>query len=141
MNIFDKILFGLEVALIGLVVVFLVLIILIYIIKLLGVIAGKIEKAGEAREERKAARLAEKKEAEAKAPAPRKEAPKPAAPVQQAQPAAPADDAELIAVLSAACAAMMGTSASRVRISSYKKTNTRSIWATAGRREQIASRF
>ena len=49
MSVLDKILFGLEVTVIGLVVVFLVLIILIYIIKLLGVSAGKIEMASEAR--------------------------------------------------------------------------------------------
>ena len=50
----------------------------------------------------------------------------------------PADDAELVAVLAAAAAAVMGTPVSNVRIASYRRTQ-RSAWSRAGRREQLSS--
>ena len=46
------------------------------------------------------------------------------------------NDEELIAVLAAACAAVMGTEPSQVIVKSYKKVR-RTAWASAGRREQM----
>lgn len=49
------------------------------------------------------------------------------------------DEGELIAVLTAAVAACMGTSTASVNIRSYKKVS--SAWANAGKREILDNRF
>ena len=51
----------------------------------------------------------------------------------------PVDECELIAVLTAAVAACMGTSSSSVNIRSYKKVS--SAWGNAAKREVLNDRF
>lgn len=71
-------------------------------------------------------------------------------PIVPVQPASPqpaveqpvhntADDAELVAVLTAAIAASMGTSTNGLVVRSYRKIG--SAWANAGRDEQIYNKF
>lgn len=64
------------------------------------------------------------------------------APVSAMQPqSAPAEDSlELIAVITAAVAASMGTSAASIRVKSYKKLDG-GAWNKAGRREVLENRF
>lgn len=142
----DKLLFGLQVALIGLVVVFLLLVILIGIIKLFSAFIPVILKTSDAKAKHKAARAArkqakkdalrEEKAAKEPVPATKAEAIDELTPKTVA--VQPADDAELVAVLAAAAAAVMGTPVSNVRIASYRRTQ-RSAWSRAGRREQLSS--
>jgi len=147
MSFIERLLLGLETALIGLAVVFLCLFLLIAIIKIMSALVAKIVlPISEKKAARKAARQAAREEkarakAEQKTPAPATKAKDIEVLTPKSAPVQPEDDSELVAVLSAAVAAVLGTSASRVRIASYKKTNARSAWANAGRREQIASRF
>ena len=146
MNFLEKLSLGGQTTAIGLIVVFLVLVILIVIVKAIVAASGMVKKAAESKAARKAAKAAakleKKKAAEAaKTPAPATQAKDIEAQPQKTVAVKPSDDIELVAVLSAAVAAMLGTSPSKVRIASYKKTTTRSAWSRAGRREQIASRF
>ncbi len=115
MGFLENILSGMQISVIGLIAILLVLILLIVILCRLGKISRKLT--------RMSGPVAAAKKTEHRAGGQSK------------------DDTELIAVLAAAVAAAMETSPSNVRISSYKKTTTRSAWANAGRREQIASRF
>ena len=71
-----------------------------------------------------------------KAPAPVAEAPVEAPAAIEA--AEETDDLELVAVITAAIAASMGTSASSIIVKSYKKVGA---WNKAGRREVLENRF
>ena len=117
----DKLIFGLTVTVIGIAVVFCGLVVLIGLIKLVAMATGGISKP--------------KKEKAAPAPAP---APVPAAPVAEAQPVQ-ADDA-LIAVISAAVAAMM-EDGSAFTVRRIRRVSNATAWSRAGREEQVYSRF
>ena len=128
----DKLVVGLTTTLLGLVIVFVMLFLIIAVIKLIAKALGLVDKAGEKRKEKKA------KKAEAKAPQVKAEE-KPAVPAEvkaEEPPAEEADDLELIAVIAAACAAMMDTSPANIAVRSVKKVR-RTAWANAGRRSQM----
>ena len=126
MNFLDKLGYGGKAMVIGLLIVFTGLIIIILCLKLMAAIFNGIQKkkAQKAEAERIAAEKAAQKAAQA-------------APVQQIaepEPEAPeGDELELIAVISAAVAAFMG-SAAPVKIKSVKRVNG---WKNAARTEQI----
>lgn len=126
MNFLDKLGYGGKAMVIGLLIVFTGLIIIILCLKLMAAIFNGIQKkkAKKAEAERIAAEKAAQKAAKA-------------APVQEIaepEPEAPeGDDMELIAVISAAVAAFMG-SAAPVKIKSVKRVNG---WKNAARTEQI----
>ena len=119
----DKLIFGLTVTVIGIAVVFCGLVVLIGLIKLVAMATGGISKP--------------KKEKAAPAPAPAP-APVPAAPVAETQPVQ-ADDA-LIAVISAAVAAMM-EEGSAFTVRRIRRVSNATAWSRAGREEQVYSRF
>lgn len=128
MNIFGKIVYGLQVAAIGLVVVFLGLAILICFITLMAQVfkaldAKKAEKAAEAKRVEEAARAAEAAKA---------------VPAPSAAPSEPAvqdvtDDSELIAVIAAAIAAFTDSDKQLV----VRRVRRVSGWNRAGRAEQV----
>lgn len=126
MSFLDKLGYGGKAMVIGLLIVFTGLIIIILCLKLMAAIFNGIQKkkAQKAEAERIAAEKAAQKAAKA-------------APVQEIaepEPEAPeGDDMELIAVISAAVAAFMG-SAAPVKIKSVKRVNG---WKNAARTEQI----
>ena len=122
----DKLVLGLQVTLIGLVIVFIMLFLIIGVIKLLAMIIGSIEKRANNKKAKRDAKVSETvvKKQEEIAELSETEA------EQEQQ-----NDEELIAVLAAACAAVMGTEPSQVIVKSYKKVR-RTAWASAGRREQ-----
>ena len=126
MSFLDKLGYGGKAMVIGLLIVFTGLIIIILCLKLMAAIFNGIQKkkAKKAEAERIAAEKAAQKAAQA-------------APVQEIaepEPEAPeGDDMELIAVISAAVAAFMG-SAAPVKIKSVKRVNG---WKNAARTEQI----
>ena len=126
MSFLDKLGYGGKAMVIGLLIVFTGLIIIILCLKLMAAIFNGIQKkkAIKAEAERKAAEKAAQKAAQA-------------APVQEIaepEPEAPeGDDLELIAVISAAVAAFMGSGAP-VKIKSVKRVNG---WKNAARTEQI----
>lgn len=121
----DTLIFGLTVTVIGVAVVFCGLVVLIGLIKLVAMATGGISKP--------------KKEKAAPAPAPASApAPVPAAPVAEAQPVQ-ADDA-LIAVISAAVAAMM-EDGSAFTVRRIRRVSNATAWSRAGREEQVYSRF
>ncbi|MBR4427797.1 MAG: OadG family protein [Clostridia bacterium] len=126
MSFLDKLGYGGKAMVIGLLIVFTGLIIIILCLKLMAAIFNGIQKkkAKKAEAERKAAEKAAQKAAQA-------------APVQEIaepEPEAPeGDDLELIAVISAAVAAFMGSGAP-VKIKSVKRVNG---WKNAARTEQI----
>ena len=125
MSVFGKIVYGLQVAAIGLVVVFLGLAILIGFITLMAQVFKAIDR-----------RKAEKARAEAEARAAAKPAPAvEAAPVVEAEPAAQevTDDSELIAVIAAAIAAFTDSDKQLV----VRKVRRVSGWNRAGRAEQV----
>lgn len=62
-----------------------------------------------------------------------------AAPIEDASAIQSVDEGELIAVLTAAVAACMGTSVASVNIKSYKKIS--SAWGNAARREALNNRI
>ena len=119
----DKLIFGLTVTVIGIAVVFCGLVVLIGLIKLVAMATGS------------ASRPRKEKVAPVPAPAP---APAPAAPVAQEQPVQ-ADDT-LIAVISAAVAAMM-EDGSAFTVRRIRRVSNASAWSRAGREEQVYSRF
>jgi hypothetical protein len=123
----DKLVLGLQVTLIGLVIVFIMLFLIIGVIKLLAMIIGSIEKRANNKKAKRDAKVSETlvKKQEEIAELSETEA------EQEQQ-----NDEELIAVLAAACAAVMGTEPSQVIVKSYKKVR-RTAWASAGRREQM----
>ena len=126
MSFLDKLGYGGKAMVIGLLIVFTGLIIIILCLKLMAAIFNGIQKkkAKKAEAERKTAEKAAQKAAQA-------------APVQEIaepEPEAPeGDDLELIAVISAAVAAFMGSGAP-VKIKSVKRVNG---WKNAARTEQI----
>ena len=119
----DKLIFGLTVTVIGIAVVFCGLVVLIGLIKLVAMATGS------------ASRPRKEKVAPVPAPAP---APAPAAPVAQEQPVQ-ADDT-LIAVISAAVAAMM-EDGSAFTVRRIRRGSNATAWSRAGREEQVYSRF
>ena len=123
----DKLVLGLQVTLIGLVIVFIMLFLIIGVIKLLAMIIGSIEKRANNKKAKRDAKVSEAvvKKQEEIAELSETEA------EQEQQ-----NDEEIIAVLAAACAAVMGTEPSQVIVKSYKKVR-RTAWASAGRREQM----
>lgn len=150
MTLLDKLGLGGMTALFGIVFVFLLLVILIAVMVLLGKVCTRIveplsNKMAARREQRAAKRLEKKKQQALAAQSKKSEAnaEQTQKPVKAPEPAPVAvqDDLELIAVLTAAAAAMMETSPKRVRVTSVKKTAQRSAWARAGRQEQLASRI
>ena len=119
----DKLIFGLTVTVIGIAVVFCGLVVLIGLIKLVAMATGS------------ASRPRKEKAAPVPAPAP---APAPAAPVAQEQPVQ-ADDT-LIAVISAAVAALM-EDGSAFTVRRIRRVSNATAWSRAGREEQVYSRF
>lgn len=123
MSVFGKIIYGLQVAAIGLVVVFLGLTILICAVTIL----GKLMENAAAKKEAKA--RAEAEAAAAAAPAP--------APVQAAEPEPVmedvTDDSELIAVIAAAIAAFDNSGKSLV----VRRVRRVTGWNRAARAEQV----
>ena len=119
----DKLIFGLTVTVIGIAVVFCGLVVLIGLIKLVAMATGSVSKP--------------KKDKAAPAPAPAP-APVPAAPVAQEQPVQ-ADDT-LIAVISAAVAAMM-EDGSAFTVRRIRRVSNATAWSRAGREEQVYSRM
>lgn len=117
----DTLIFGLTVALIGMAIVFAGLVVLIGLVKLLALVTSGI---GKPKQEKKAAE-----------PAPV------AAPVAEAAaPAAGADD-ELIAVITAAIAAMMDGDNSGFVVRRVRRVSNTPAWSKSGREEQVYSRF
>ena len=115
-----------------------VLLIIIYIVKLMSKVSDKVIDPISAKNESRRARRAEKKEAKRLAAVEERE---PAVASPNKKPAAPPkEDLELVAVLAAAAAAMMGTSPANIRVASYQKAGRRSAWSRAGRAEQIAGK-
>ena len=128
MSVFGKIVYGLQVAAIGLVVVFLGLAILIAFISLMAQVfkaveGRKADKAAEAKRAEEAARAAEAAKAAA------------VAPVAQPEPVVEdvTDDGELIAVIAAAIAAFTDSDKQLV----VRKVRRVSGWNRAGRAEQV----
>ena len=130
----DKLIIGLEVTLIGLVIVFVMLMLIIGVVKVIALAGGFVDKKTEQMNAKKAAKKAAKAAQEAK------EEPVEAAfapePVVVSEPA-PVDDTELIAVIAAACAVMMDTVPQNVAVRSVKRVR-RTAWAEAGRRSQMS---
>ena len=111
------------VTVVGMLVVFFGLTVLICLIKLM---------------EKATSGMGKKKEAPKAAPAPAA-AP---APVVEAAPAAPVqDDAALIAVISAAIAAMMEDSNTGFVVRRVRRISNTPAWSKSGREEQVYSRF
>ena len=117
----DMLIFGLSVTVVGMLIVFFGLIILIGLIQLVTVMTS-----------------GEKHHKETATPAPTP-APVPVAPVELAPVAAPQDDA-LIAVISAAIAAVMGEDKGFV-VRHVRRISNAPAWQKAGREEQVYSRF
>lgn len=115
MSVGDKLLGSVIVMALGMITCFIALVIIMYVIKLMGVVFGQ-----------------KKKIEPAVAPAP----------VQKQVDTAPQDDEEeLIAVITAAIAAMRGSSSFRIRnISEKKAPPALSNWVSAGRIENFSSR-
>ena len=136
----DKLIIGLEVTLIGLVIVFVMLMLIIGVVKIIALAGGFVDKKTEQLNAKKAAKKAAKaaKKAQAAKEEPAEAAPAPA-PVAEAVVSEPvqADDTELIAVIAAACAVMMDTVPQNVAVRSVKRVR-RTAWAEAGRRSQMS---
>ena len=133
----DKLIIGLEVTLIGLVIVFVMLMLIIGVVKVIALAGGFVDKKTEQMNAKKAAKKAAKaKKAQAAKEEPAEPAP---APVPEAVVSEPvqADDTELIAVIAAACAVMMDTVPQNVAVRSVKRVR-RTAWAEAGRRSQMS---
>lgn len=120
----DKLVFGLSVTVVGMLIVFFGLIILIGLIKVVTMMTNS-EKPKK-----------ETPPAPASVPAPAPVAVAPAAPA----PAAPAQDDALIAVISAAIAAVMGEDKGFV-VRHVRRISNAPAWQKAGREEQVYSRF
>ena len=146
----DKLIIGLEVTLIGLVIVFVMLMLIIGVVKVIALAGGFVDKKTEQLNAKKAAKKAAKAAQEAKEePVEAAFAPEPVAmkepaeaapaPVAEAVVSEPvqADDTELIAVIAAACAVMMDTVPQNVAVRSVKRVR-RTAWAEAGRRSQMS---
>lgn len=134
----DKLIIGLEVTLIGLVIVFVMLMLIIGVVKIIALAGGFVDKKTEQLNAKKAAKKAAKaaKKAQAAKEEPAAAAPAPVAEVVVSEPVQ-ADDTELIAVIAAACAVMMDTVPQNVAVRSVKRVR-RTAWAEAGRRSQMS---
>lgn len=121
----DMLIFGLSVTVVGMLIVFFGLVILIGLIK---VVTKLTDSAKQTKEAAPAAPVPP--------PAP---APVPAAPAPVAS-AAPAQDDALIAVISAAIAAVMGENQGFV-VRRVRRISNAPAWQRAGREEQVYSRF
>lgn len=119
----ETLIFGLTVTLIGIGIVFAGLTLLIFLIKLMALVTGGMGKKT-------------KKDKKAAGPAPAVAAPA----VQPAAAPAAAADEQLIAVISAAVAAMLGEECGFV-VRRVRRVTNASPWQKAGREEQIYSRF
>ena len=118
----DKLIFGLLVTVIGVLVVFFGLVVLIGLIKLMEIATSGMGK----------------KKAPKAAPAP---APAPApGPVAEAAPAPEQNDDALIAVITAAVAAMMEEGNGFV-VRRVRRISNTPAWSKSGREEQVYSRF
>ena len=115
--------FGLQVTAIGIGIVFFGLVVLIGLVKLISLATGSLGK---------------KKEAPKPAPQP-VSAPATVRVIEEEAPAVQ-DDSELIAVITAAVAAAMGTSTASIQVRSYKKLDG-GAWNKAGRREVLENRL
>lgn len=120
----ETLIFGLTVTLIGMVIVFAGLMLLIGLIKVVAIATGSIGQKPKK----------DKKKADEPAPVIQAPAVQPAA-----APAAAADE-QLIAVISAAVAAMLGQECGFV-VRRVRRVTNASPWQKAGREEQIYSRF
>ena len=129
MSVFGKVVYGLQVAAIGLVVVFLGLAILIAFITLMAQVFKAIDASKN--EKAKALAAAQAAEAAAAAKAAAAQAPKAVEPEPAAQDVT--DDAQLIAVISAAIAAFTDSDKQLV----VRKVRRVSGWNRAGRAEQV----
>ena len=119
----DTLIFGLLVTVIGIGIVFFGLVVLIGLVKLISATT---------------ANLGKKKEPKKLAPAP---APAPVStPAPVVEETAAADDSELIAVITAAIAAMLDDGGAFV-VRKVRRVSTAPAWSKAGREEQIYSRF
>ena len=134
----DKLIIGLEVTLIGLVIVFVMLMLIIGVVKIIALAGGFVDKKTEQLNAKKAAKKAAKaaKKAQAAKEEPAEPAPAPVAEAVVSEPVQ-ADDTELIAVIAAACAVMMDTVPQNVAVRSVKRVR-RTAWAEAGRRSQMS---
>ena len=134
----DKLIIGLEVTLIGLVIVFVMLMLIIGVVKVIALAGGFVDKKTEQLNAKKAAKKAAKaaKKAQAAKEEPAEAAPAPVAEAVVSEPVQ-ADDTELIAVIAAACAVMMDTVPQNVAVRSVKRVR-RTAWAEAGRRSQMS---
>ena len=103
---------GLAYTVMGICIVFLILIIIMFVIKAMALFSAP-----------------EKKEEEA-----------PVAPIAETIAEPEEDSLELIAVITAAVAAAMGTSTASIQVRSYKKLDG-GAWNRAGRREVLENRF
>ena len=112
----DLIMTGLAYTVMGMLVVFMILIIIMFCIKAMALFSGE-------KKENTESKKAEAAPAPAAAAAVKKE-----------------DDSEIIAVITAAIAAMTGESATGFRIRSYKRVQG-GEWNKAGRREMLDNRF
>ena len=117
----EKLMEGLQVTAVGVGIVFVGLVVLIGLIKIIGVATGSLGK---------------KKEAPKPAPQPE---PAPTVTVVEEAPAAQ-DDGALIAVITAAIAAMLDDGGSFV-VRRVRRVSNTPAWSKAGREEQIYSRF
>ena len=132
----DKLILGLEVTLIGLVIVFVMLMLIIGVVKVIALAGGFVDKKTEQMNAKKAAKKAAKAAQEAK------EEPVEAAfapePVVVSEPA-PVDDTELIAVIAAAVAAAMEAEGAEEPtgfvVRSIRRINNAPAWNHAGREE------
>lgn len=116
-----KLIEGLQVTAVGVGIVFVGLVILIGLIKLIGVATGSLGK---------------KKETVKPVP---ESAPVPTVTVIEEEPAAQ-DDTALIAVITAAIAAMLDDGSTFV-VRRVRRVSNTPVWSKAGREEQIYSRF
>lgn len=117
-NAYDLIMAGLAYTVMGMLVVFMILIIIMLVIKAMALFSGNTENK----------EVTESKKAEA--------APAPAAVAAVKK----EDDSEIVAVITAAIASMLGESATGFRIRSYRRVQD-DEWNKAGRREVLDNRF
>lgn len=115
----EKLLFGLQTAVLGLIVVFVGLLLIIVMIKIVGAIVKAISK---------------------KNSKPEKKIEKTEEPIAVEKPAVLSDDKELVAAITAAVACMLNTDTGKVKIKSIRKAGG-SAWARANRKEQIYNNF
>lgn len=119
----DMLIFGLQVTAIGIGIVFFGLVVLIGLVKLISFATGSMGKKKEAPK-----------------PAPQPAQPSVARPIVEADEAEAQDDGALIAVITAAIAAMLDDGSAFV-VRKVRRVSNTPAWNKAGREEQIYSRF